>query len=327
MSHRSFSVALTGAALVLSILALALPPVAAQARFALTTPKLPMAMTWTAYKATLPPYRPPRTRDGVPDLQGMWGGPGGSGGDDIEDHGYVDSTTPPQETFVSDPPDGKIPYTPWALARRNEHRAGLSRGWPGESGKRLYADPASYCFITIGPRGNIGDLIQQPGVVMFVSARIHRWIPIDGRPALNERAKFYRGVSRAHWEGETLTIEVTNLNGRNWWDSVGNFYSENSRMVERLRLIEKNTLDYSITIEDPTIYTRPWTMTFPIRRAGTGGTNNATGKYDWRDDAPEPSDPYQLETWENACNEGVGHTIVELNGLGFQWFTGVTPPR
>ena len=98
-----------------SVLALSLRPVTGQARFDPKTPKLPMARTWIAYKATLPPYRPPRTPDGVPDFQGTWGGPGGAGGDDIEEHGYVDVTTPPQESFVSDPPDGRIPYTPWAL--------------------------------------------------------------------------------------------------------------------------------------------------------------------------------------------------------------------
>src|SRR5688572_19804209 len=109
-----------------ALLALSLRPATGQARFDPKTPRLPMARTWVAFKATLPPYRPPRTPDGVPDLQGTWGGPGGAGGDDIEEHGYVDVTTPPQESFVSDPPDGRIPYTAWALARRNEHRAGLS---------------------------------------------------------------------------------------------------------------------------------------------------------------------------------------------------------
>ena len=127
-------------------------PVSGQARWDPKTPKLPMAKTWVAYKATLPPYTPPRTPDGVPDLQGTWGGPGGAGGDDIEEHEYVDATTPPQESFVSDPADGKIPYTPWALAKRNEIRAGLSRGWPGENGERLYADPATYCVTMIGPQ-------------------------------------------------------------------------------------------------------------------------------------------------------------------------------
>ena len=140
-----------------------------------------MAKTWVAYKATLPPFDPPRTPDGVPDLQGQWSGAGGGAGDDIEEHEYVDITTPPQESFISDPRDGQIPYTPWALAKRNEIRAGLSRRWPGESGECLYADPASYCLSTISPRGAVGEIIQQPGVVIMVTSRIRRSTQGPGR--------------------------------------------------------------------------------------------------------------------------------------------------
>jgi hypothetical protein len=286
-----------------------------------------MAKTWVAYKATLPPFDPPRTIDGVPDLQGQWRGPGGGAGDDIEEHGYVDVTTPPQESFISDPPDGKIPYTPWALAKRNEIRAGLSRRWPGESGERLYADPASYCLSTIGPRGVVGEIIQQPGVVFMVASRIHRVIPTDGRAPIGDRAKFWRGASRGRWEGDTLVVDVTNLNGLHWFDSVGNFYSENTRFTERFTLVDANTIDYELTIEDPTIYTRPWTMNFPRRRVGTGGTDGTTGEYAWRDSVAVDPDPYALERWEDSCNEGVGHTVGALHRLGFKWFRGVTPPR
>src|SRR5258706_7483094 len=92
----------------------------AQAFYAPNTQKLPQAKTWMARKAKLPPYTAPRTPDGVPDLQGVWGGPVGGGNDDIEEHGYVDVTTPPQESYVSDPPDGRAPYTPWGPPRRDE---------------------------------------------------------------------------------------------------------------------------------------------------------------------------------------------------------------
>ena len=327
MRQRSISVALTSGTLALSVLGLALPPAAGQARFDPATPKLPMARAWAAVKAKLPPYRPPRTPDGLPDLQGVWGGPGGAGGDDIEEHGYVDVTTPPQETFVSDPPDGRIPYTAWALAKRNEHRAGLARGWPGETGQRLHADPASYCVTTIGPRGGGGEIIQQPGSVIITNARLHRVIPTDGRPHIGAGAQFWRGNSRGRWEGDTLVVDVTGLNGLHWFDSVGNFYSGNTHMVERWRLADANTIDYEITIEDPTIYTRPWTMNYPLRRAGSGGTDNRTGTYAWRDTVIENPDPYAREMWENTCNEGVWHTVEELHGLGFKWYRGVTPPR
>ena len=141
MSHRVFAT-VTALTLVLWVLLLTPRPAAGQRRWPRDTPKLPMAKTWIAQKAELPPYTPPRTPDDVPDLQGVWSGAGGDGTSFLEDHEYIDLTTPAQESFVSDPPDGKIPYTPWALAKRNEILAGLARGWPGESGERLYVAPS-----------------------------------------------------------------------------------------------------------------------------------------------------------------------------------------
>lgn len=328
--HRGFGIAIRFAvyALVATLLATSAN---GQRRWDPDTPMLPMARTWGEYKSTLPPYSPPRTDDGVPDFQGLWGGAGGAGGDDIEEHEYVDVTTPPQESFISDPRDGRIPYTPWALAERGRHRAGLARGWPGETGERLYADPASYCMIMIGPRNSIGEIIQVPGTVIMISAEqdyvTPRIIPTDGRAPIGERAKFWRGNARGRWEGDTLVIEVSNLNGKHWFDSVGNFYSENTRITERLTMVDPNTIDYLLTIEDPTIYTRPWTMNYPIRRRGFGGLDVRSGEYDWRDTREVSADPYSNEMWESACEEGIGPTIVELHSLGFGWYKGVTPPE
>jgi hypothetical protein len=326
VSHRFFA-GTTALMVMLAVLFLAGGPVAGQARWPADTPKLPMARTWTAYKAKLPPYSPPRAPDGVPNLQGVWGGPGGAGGDEIEEHEYVDVTTPPQESFVADTPDGKIPYTPWALAKQKEHRAGLARGWPGESG-RLHADPASFCFTTIGPRGSGGvEIIQRPGYVIMVNANKHRVIPTDGRPHPNQRLKLWMGSSRGRWDGDTLVIDVRNLNGKHWLDSVGNFYSENTRMVERWRMADANTIDYELIVEDPTIYTRPWTMNYPVRRAGTGGTDPRTGKYNWRDVVTRDDNPNANEVWEDSCNEGNGHHIEGIRSIGYKWFRGVTLPQ
>ena len=71
--------------------------------------------------------------------------------------------------------------------------------------------------------------------------------------------------------GDTLVIESTNFNGKMWLDSVGNFVSENVRVIERLRLVEANTMDYEVTIDDPSVFTQAWTLSYRLRRAGTGG--------------------------------------------------------
>jgi hypothetical protein len=83
----------------------------------------------------------------------------------------------------------------------------------------------------------------------------YRVIPTDGRQAIDQRAKFWLGTSRGRWEGNTLVVEVTSLNGKGWFDSTGQFYSENTRMIERWTLVDAITIDYEVTIEDPTIYT------------------------------------------------------------------------
>ncbi|MDH3508047.1 MAG: hypothetical protein OEQ25_13010 [Gammaproteobacteria bacterium] len=304
-------------------------PVVGQGFWREDAPKIPMAPTWVAEKAELPPYDPPRTPDGVPDLQGFWGGAGGDGLSYLEDHEFVDVTTPAQETFISDPPDGKVPYTPWGLAKRNEILAGLGRGWPGESPERLYSSPAAYCQYFM-PRFSFSalEIIQRPGAVIMLGDEGHRVIPTDERPSFDDSAKFWFGVSRGRWEGDTLVVEVRNLNGLGWFDSTGQFYTENTRMTERFRLVDADTIDYEITIEDPTVYTRPWTMSFPRRRPGTGpNLRRSRLPSAVAINAPPVEDPYENEVWEEACYEGNGEGRAALHALGYEWFRGVTPPE
>ena len=285
--------------------------VAGQALFPRDAPKEPGARSWALERMKLPPFDPPRTTDGRPDLRGRWGGT--PGGDDLEEHAYVDISSPPEESFVADPPDGKIPYQPWALARRNEHRAGLARGWPGETG-RLYADPQTYCLYAV-PRATYRggfEIMQGPGYVLvtFNFGHYYRFIPTDGRPrSVTPNVKLWMGNSRGAWEGNTLVVDVANLNARNWLDQVGNFFSDNVHLVERFTLANANTIDYQVTIDDPKVFTRPWTIRLPFRRAG-GAAN----------------DPYANEMWEHACHEG-NQATDDVRGLGFKWFTGVVPPN
>jgi hypothetical protein len=317
----------TALTIVLGGLAVTVGPAAGQAFWAKDTPKLPMARTWLAQKARLPPYSPPRTPDGVPDLQGVWGGAGGDNNSFLEEHEYIDPTTPAQESFVSDPPDGKVPYTPWALAKRNEILKGLARGWPGESGERLYVSPGSFCLDNMPVFSFDGqEIVQKPGLVIMLSAETYRVIPTDGRPAISQNVKFWLGTSRGRWEGDTLVVDVTSLNGRGWFDSTGQFYSANTRMTERWRLADANTMDYEVTVEDPTIYTRPWNMNFPKRRAGTGPTGGPRGINAASGVPAAGNDPYAKEFWETACYEGNSETQNQIHSLGFKWFTGVTPP-
>lgn len=278
----------------------------AQRRVSEDAPADKAAKSWLQERAKLPPFNPPRTPDRKPDFQGYWGG--GGSGDDIEAHPYVDQTTPPQESFVSEPPDGKVPYQPWALAERDRFRAGLGRGWPGESREKLHVDPQVFCFTNV-PRASYRggfQIVQTPGsfIVLLEWGHFYRVIPTDGRPhGVADNVKLWLGHSRGRWEGTTLVVDVTNLNGKLWLDSVGNFYSDTAHIVERWTLVDANTIDYQATIEDPRVYTRPWTMTLPLRRAGQ----------------PE-------EIWEHACHEGEADS-EHVRSLGYKPFWGVAPPE
>jgi hypothetical protein len=91
------------------------------------------------------------------------------------------------------------------------------------------------------------------------------------------------GDSRGHWEGTTLVVDVTNQNSKGRLDMVGNFSSDSVHVVERFAFVDAGTLDYRATIEDPTVYTRPWTIDSRFVRG-----RREQG----------------IEYWEDACHEG-----------------------
>ncbi|HET9385666.1 MAG TPA: hypothetical protein VFO67_11000, partial [Gemmatimonadales bacterium] len=228
------------------------------------------------------------------------------------------------ESYVSNPANGRVPYQPWALAERNKHRAGLARGVAGETGERLHADPQTYCLKSVPRYAQRGfELIQTPGYVtqMLVWGHYHRRIPLDNRARPGAAAKFWMGVPRGRWDGDTLVVESTNFNGKMWLDSVGNFYGADARVTERFRLADANTLDYEVTIDDPATFTRPWKLNAPIRRAGTGGGRGGGGN------ANNTPDPYAAESWEHACHEGNWNHIDGARELGFKWFPGAQPQQ
>ncbi len=302
---------IVAAAACTAALALVAIPAASQALYPRDAPKQPGAPTWARERAKLPPFDPPRTPEGTPNLQGRWGGP--DGGDDIEEHEYVDVSSPPEETYLSDPPGGKLPYQPWALKVQAQHRAGLARGWPGE-GERLYADPQTFCVYSV-PRATYRggfEIVQLPGYVMILYGFNHfyRFIPTDGRPPdAPAHVKLWMGHSRGSWKGNTLVVDVTNIKGGNWLDQVGNFFSDNAHVVERFTLADANTIDYEVTVDDAKVFTRPWTIRLPLRRVRVAA-----------------GDKYTNETWENACHEG-NQATAHNRELGFKWFRGVTPPK
>jgi hypothetical protein len=178
-----------------------------------------------------------------------------------------------QTSLVVDPPDGRVPVKRAAEDTRDynlahngdsyEHMSVwdrcITRGVPGSM------FPAGY--------NNAYQIVQVPGYVVIFHEMIHdaRVIPIDARPALSDRVQLWMGDSRGRWESDTLVIETTNFNGKGWIATStasgrikGVPHTHRLRVVERLRRVAPDTISYSATIEDPEIYTRPWTVSFPL---------------------------------------------------------------
>jgi hypothetical protein len=93
-----------------------------------------------------------------------------------------------------------------------------------------------------------------------------RVVPLDGRPRTGSGVQMYMGDSRGRWEGDTLVVESANFTDRTGigGNDNGNLHSEDLRLVERFTRVDANTVRYEFTVDDPKIYTRPWTVRFNL---------------------------------------------------------------
>jgi hypothetical protein len=162
--------------------------------------------------------------------------------------------------YLADPPDGKIPYRPEALARRQQNYA-----------QRATEDPVNRCYMPGVPRLMYlpfpFQIFQSAKYVTMVSEYVHvyRTIYTDGSKHL-EGLDFWNGDSRGRWEGDTLVVDVANFNGMTWLDQAGNYHSDALHVVERFTRTSDDVLLYEATLEDPKTFTRPWRIRMNMRR-------------------------------------------------------------
>jgi hypothetical protein len=177
--------------------------------------------------------------------------------------------------FVVDPPDGKIPSMSsegqQASAARASLRAARRRG---RGTADSYEDRSLYdrC-ITRGLPGsmmptNYGNsyrIVQAPGVVAITYEMVHetRIIPLDGSPRPADSMRQYMGVPRGRWEGQTLVVETTHFKGEPIYRGSN---PETLRLIERFTAIGPDKIEWSVTVDDPTSWTRPWTFAMPLTR-------------------------------------------------------------
>jgi hypothetical protein len=286
-----------------AVASLAVPAVTAQGPA--STPAAAAAAPGSARSWT-----PGRTPDGQPDIQGIWlnfdntpfeaplpkpaappaaaaPAPNVGPAPEFAVHGHVVSKT--RRSMVVDPPDGRVPVMKWAEDKRDYDLAHIPDAPEHET-------PWVRCITRGHPAGmftagynNAYQIIQIPGYVVMAFEMIHetRIIPIDGRPKLGDGIRQWNGEPRGRWEGNTLVVESTNYNNKGSIATSGATgrmrgipQTDGMTVVERFTRTGPDTIEYSVTVQDPKVYTRPWTVAMPLNR----------------------DDSYQM--FEYSCHEG-----------------------
>jgi hypothetical protein len=189
-------------------------------------------------------------------------------------------------SLIVDPPDGRIPpFTPEAKSRQSALRNAVAAGVsPPDGPEDLNA--AIRCITPgvprLGGRYGAGDygyyqIAQTPDHVVLFNEIMHqtRIIPLDGRPHLPASIRTWDGDSRGRWDGKTLVVDTTNFSAKS--NFMGS--SENLHLTERFTRIAADEIRYEVTMDDPTVWTRPWTVMVRLRRT-------------------------EEKLYENACHEG-----------------------
>ena len=173
--------------------------------------------------------RTPRTADGRPNLQGIW-------------------------KVRAVPELRDLPYQPWAAQKKAENFA-----------NRATADPLNKCFMAGLPRMMYLEwpfqILQTRDHVsmLFEWTQVYRLIYTNGTPH-DDRLQPWMGDARGRWDGDTLVVEIANHNDQTWLGAAGDFHSDALKVVERYTMRDADTIQYEATIEDPKVFTRPWTI-------------------------------------------------------------------
>ena len=186
-------------------------------------------------------------------------------------------------SLIVDPPDGRIPSQIPEAVKRNAAIAEARKLRGGQFDKVQNMGYDDRCIVMIGTAPPMLDpgylatfqIIQSPGFVTILTERLHdaRVVPLDGRPFPPSNVRSWKGVSRGHWDGNTLVVETRNSNGRIQEAAVGPIgngafegATENMRVIERFTRVDAGMIDYRFTIEDEKTWARPWSAELPFAK-------------------------------------------------------------
>ena len=206
----------------------------------------------------------PRTADGRPDLNGIWQvlnsanwnlEPHAASQGAVETLGAIGAVAPGLGVVEG----GRIPYLPEAAAQRERNFANRRTGDPEARCFRPGLPRATYMpypFRIFQTDTDIFVAYQFAGAIRTIFMQDHVDAPVDS----------WMGWSNGRWDGDTLVVEVAGLNGQTWLDRAGNFASAQLRVVERFTPVGSNHIRYEATLEDPSVYSSPWTISMPLYR-------------------------------------------------------------
>src|SRR5205823_6425460 len=198
----------------------------------------------------------PRARDGKPNLSGMWQAMNAAAWD-IQDHS-AQKGVPAGQGVVE---GNEIPYQAWAFAKKRENYE-----------NRATLDPETRCYLPGVPRVTYMpfsfQIVQVQDMITILYEYVHatRYIYTNGSQHPQGQIDLWMGDSRGHWDGDTLSVDLTHFNDQTWFDRAGNFHSDALHEIERYTLIDSDHINYAVTIEDPKVFTRPWNVNMILYR-------------------------------------------------------------
>jgi hypothetical protein len=197
----------------------------------------------------------PRTADGKPDLSGVWAVMNTANWNILPHAASAD--TPAGIGVVV---GGELPYLPSAVAKKQENYR-----------TRMTADTDARCLLPGVPRVMYEpypfEIFQTPGVLTMAFEYVHATRNIYmNSPHPKGPIEWWMGDSRGSWQGDTLVVDAVHFNGDTWFDRAGNYHSADMHVVERYTLLDRDHLQYEATVEDPTVFSRPWTLQMVLYR-------------------------------------------------------------
>ncbi len=209
-----------------------------------------------------------------PDLSGIWQA-FTTANWDIQDHGVNPGPFPRLLGVWGAQPPGRgvvegneIPYLPEALAKKQENLE--NRLTVDPNNVNTVGDPEAKCYLPGVPRATYMpfpfQIIQSTHkvVIAYQFASASRTIPLSG--STEAPVDSWMGWSNGHWDGDTLVVDVRGFHDLSWFDRAGNYHSDALHVVERYTPMSPYHLWYEATIEDPKVFTRPWTISLPLYR-------------------------------------------------------------